>query len=711
MSIAEDLKFWNEDAKGPLPLRRWLWRSYLRSAIVPLLVIELSFLAIYWASNAIVYRQNVAAVRTLSYEYLHDIARRESMSIGNRLSGISNSTGLFARQTLAALNGNHQLPASEKKRYGPGVGGGLRTLYDNGTTASFYSNLTTIGPEQMSKVWKLSALDPLMMDLKRSDADIASLYFNTFDSYNRIYPYFDVASQYPPDMDIPSYNFYYEADRSRNPSRIPVWTDAYIDPAGHGWMVSSIAPVWRRDKLEGVVGIDVTLTTMINRLNKLEVPWQGYALLVDRVGGIIAMPPSGERDFGLRELTSHSYSQAITSDTFKPDSFNIYHRADTRALAEAMRRAPEGVAEIDLANGLTASFATVPGPGWRLVIIAPNSQIFAEAEALSARLRIVGVAMLLALLVFYVVFLALLFRRARAMSARVAAPLQDIAGVVERIGAGEYRQSFAGSQVTELDDLGHRMVDTGEQLGSAHERISQQERIVSDALARQQQVNEDLGRFVRTMSHELRTPLAVIDSGAQIIGRKADVLSPDALRDRATRVRGAVRRISDLLHTLVGAFDREDEDAATISTEQGPLVPLIRGLAADIVPADRLDLQVPHDAALVADVQSWSIALRSVLDNAVRYSPPATPIRVTLELGEAQALLVIVNEGRGIAPSELPQIGSRFFRGSTSTGIEGAGVGLYVARRIIHSASGSMDIASNLPGTRVTIRIPVSKKS
>ena len=43
-----------------LPLQRWLWRSYVRSAIIPLLVIELTFLGIFWACNAYIYRENVA---------------------------------------------------------------------------------------------------------------------------------------------------------------------------------------------------------------------------------------------------------------------------------------------------------------------------------------------------------------------------------------------------------------------------------------------------------------------------------------------------------------------------------------------------------------------------------------------------------------------------------------------------------------------------
>lgn len=74
---------------------------------------------------------------------------------------------------------------------------------------------------------------------------------------------------------VSDYNFYYEADAENNPERRDVWTEAYVDPAGHGWMVSSIAPVWRGDRLEGVVGIDVTVETIISDIIDLDLPWGG----------------------------------------------------------------------------------------------------------------------------------------------------------------------------------------------------------------------------------------------------------------------------------------------------------------------------------------------------------------------------------------------------------------------------------------------------
>lgn len=708
MSIAGTEQALTAPRVEPVPLERWLWRSYVRSAIIPLLFIELTFLAIYWVSNQIVYTQNVSTVSSVSRDYLSDIARREATSTSINLASVSQTTSLFAHQTLKALKGNHVPSAAEQSRYQKGATGGFFTTRDNGGTASFYSALTPIGPEQINKVWKLAALDPLMIDIKNANSEISSLYFNTFDSYNRIYPYFDVRDQYPRDMDIPSYNFYYDADAAHNPERRAVWTDAYIDPAGHGWMVSSIAPVWNGTKLEGVVGIDLTLKTMIDRLITLKLPWDGYAVLVDREGRILALPPKGEKDFGLKELTEHSYAEAIQADTFKPDSFNIKKRADTRALADAMAKNADGVVALNIDGPRLASFSRIAGPGWHLVIIAPTAKILADADTLKNRLRTIGLIMLAGLLVFYLVFFVFLYRRAQAMSTRVASPLGIISGLIERIGDGQYHQKFAGSHVTELDDLGRRLVLTGNQLGEAHDRIVKQERIVSRALARQKQVNEEQIRFIRVMSHELRTPLSVIDSGAQIIDRKAEIIKPQDLRDRSAKLRAAVRRIADLLQKLVSSATPETEAEVQAAAQPVELNGLVSQLAKDMIPAHRLDISLSDHNPLILESPSLAIALRAVLDNALRYSPEDTTVHVALSSDAASARLDITDNGQGIPEDELPRIGERFFRGAGTTGTEGAGVGLYVARRLVEGFGGQITIASNGEGTTVTITLPVT---
>lgn len=688
-----------------VPLRQWLWQSYLRSALIPLLVIELTFLGIYWASTAVVYSENVSAVRTISGEYLNDVARREATSIGNTLAGVAASTNVFARQTRSALNGNYDPPASEKRRYAMTPDGRFYTRYDNGTTASYYTGYVRAGPEQMNKVWRLSALDPFMIDLKNSDPKIASLYVNTADSYNRIYPYFNVLEQYPANIDVTDYNFYYEADAEHNPERRQVWTDAYVDPAGHGWMVSSIAPVWSGNRLEAVVGIDVTLTTIIDRLLALRLPWQGYAILVDREGEIIALPPRGEQDFRLREVVAQYTSRSMLGQASKPVGFNIFQRRDTQALATALRAQEEGQVELTFDGPHLASFATVPGTGWKLVVIAPESRIFSNANTLRQRSEHIGMVMLAGLIIFYAIFLVLLYRRAVAMSVKVAEPLGEIAGLIERIGQGQYRQHFAGSKVSELDQLGNELVSTGNQLGDAHDRIVEQDRALGNALARQWQLHEEQVRFIRTMSHELRTPLAVIDSGAQIIDRKADALDAADLRKRSSRLRAAVGQISDLLHRLVASVQPERE-LTVPAAKTASLRPLVEEIARDIVPADRLQLNLGMADTSLADAMPLTVALRVALDNAARYS--AGPVFVTVEEVGQSIKVVISDEGAGISEDQMAEVGKRFFRGHEAIGTPGAGLGIHLARTVLEAVGGSFDIASDAHGTKVRIVLPIA---
>jgi len=519
-------------------------------------VVEVSFLAIYWLGSGVIYSENVEAVGEISTDYLSDLSRREALNIDARLSGITALTTLFAAEARDALDGNHPLSRQQRARLAAFPEGGLYTHTDNGTTGSFYSAINRIGEQHYAKVGRLSVLDDFMANAKGSDAMIASLYFNSWDSYNLIYPYIDAHGMIDAKTDVREYNFYYEADAKHNPSRGAVWTDAYIDPAGHGWLVSSLAPVWRGNQLEGVVGIDIKLETIVERLLELDLPWKGYAMLVGKDGHIIAMPPQAELDLNLKELKAHEYNSIVTASTFKPDSFNIAKRPDTRALSDAMQRSAEGTINLNLNGPRLASFADIAGTHWKLVIVVPKAHVYADANDLNQRLRAVGYVMLAGLLAFYAAFFAFLYFQAKRMSKLVAAPLEEIDQVLSRIRDGNYDQSFAGSSVAELATLGQNLVKTGTELGEARDQIIKQERVVAQALEQQRRINAEQTNFVRVMSHELRTPLAIIDSAAQIIERKADTSPPEELRRRAGKMRSATKRIAATLENLLSGTQK-----------------------------------------------------------------------------------------------------------------------------------------------------------
>lgn len=692
------------------PIRRWLWLSYLRAAIVPLLFIEVTFLAIFVLSNSIVHDANIEALEDVSGSYLDSVARLEAQGIATTLEGVSSSTGILAAQTKVALDGDYRPSAAEMARYARTSDGGFYTRYGIGTTASYYTGATPVGPDEIRKVWKLAALDPLMADLESASPLVASVYVNTYDSYNRIYPYFDVLEQYPHKMRIPDFNFYYLADARHNPARKPVWTEAYLDPAGHGWMISSIAPVYRNGKLEAVVGQDLTLGNIISHLLNLKMPWNAYAMLVDREGRIIAMPQQGEVDLGLRELTSFKYSDAVRADMRKPEAFDLNKLAATKALAEAMKKSDQGRMRLSI-NGLSvASYAQIAGPEWRLVVVAPQANIIAEADSLRDQLQTIGWSMAAALVVFYLGFFLFLFRRAKVMSTGLSGPIGKLIGVLDRIAAGHYRHEVPSTDIAELDDLGQRLVITGEKLGEAHRRLADQQRLTEQALRRQQQASVEQMRFIRVLSHEIRTPLSVIDSGAQILEKKAGDIGEADLRKRATRFRGAVERITGLLSKLGRSLDAGNEGAEPNLANAAPLDDIVSALALEIVPEERLVLETDVRNAIVKDSGAISLALRTVLDNAVRYCPEGS-IAVSAVATQDLGTITVRDHGSGVTAVELGLIGTKFFRGNNAANQPGAGVGLFLARRVLESGGGSLTLESNSSGTTVTLTFPITTQA
>ena len=467
-----------------------IWRSYIKSALIPILLIEVALLAAYFATNTFIRDQNVRHLEAQVREELRGMATREADLISTRLAAVSTQTQLLADATQRALTVESLIPEDEPSRYQFSPEGAWVTTQDNGGAAGFYSNVTEVAEAQKQKAWKLSTTDYLMRSLVESSPLVAQAYFNSYDSFNRIYPYFDTASQYPADLRIPDYNFYYDADATHNPERKPVWTDVYIDPAGQGWMASCVAPVYTGDFLEGVVGLDILVKDIINDLLKLQIPWNAYAVLIGRDGVLMALPPQGEVDWGLDELTDHSYESAIQQDTFKPEAFNVLARSDTQELAARIKDSSPGLISMELQQrSKLVAFNPIPDTGWGLALIVDEDEIFSEANALQQRFERVGLWMLAGLVFFYVIFFLWLYRKALGLSRHIAAPLQTLANMIEAIGGGDYRQIGRYFEVKEIQQTSDGLVAMGEKLENSNRRL----KTLTETLER---LNADLERRV-----------------------------------------------------------------------------------------------------------------------------------------------------------------------------------------------------------------------
>ena len=452
---------------GPMPLVRWIWRSYFRASLLPLLIVEVALISLYFISNEITNRENIQAIRTVAEQDVAKTAMREAAGINRQLEGIARATEFLRQHTAIVMAGDKPFELDNPARFAYSEDGAFYTTKDTGGAAVFYSGYVPIGDRERKKAFRSAGLDDAYIGIKNAFPLIVQLYYNTHDSLNRIYPYFEVLSQYPSRMNIPSYNFYYEADATHNPQRKVVWTDVYVDPAGMGWMTSCIAPVYSNDFLEGVVGLDITVDAIIADVLDLKVPWNGYGLLVSRNGTIIALPKAGEPDWGVKEFTKHDYSEAIQKDTFKPASFNIFERDKNVALSKDLREKPNGTVHTDLNGKRIVSWATIPETGWKLLITVPESEVYATSTSLAARLNRLAWLMLGGMLVFYIIFFTFLYRRARQMTEFISKPLEAIDSMVSNVAAGNYQQHVPDFSVAELNRTAEGIVQMGGQIDAA----------------------------------------------------------------------------------------------------------------------------------------------------------------------------------------------------------------------------------------------------
>ena len=694
------------ERRGPPQLKTWLWRSYLRAALVPLLVIELTFVALYWGTSRVVYDRSATAITEISTEALRAASRREAEVIARRLETIAALTRIYAGETARALaTPATDVTAEERARHAFTPDGVFYSTEDTGGSAVFYSGIVPVGPAEQDKVWRTARLDPMMRSITDSDPLIQQVYVNTHDSLNRIYPWFDVLAIYPPKMDIPSYNFYYEADAIHNPKRGVVWTDSYLDPAGAGWMVSAIAPVYDAEeggeeggkaKLEAVVGVDVTIGSIVEEVLDIELEGDGYAILVSRDGTILALPPAGERDLGVTALIEHSYSEAILQDTFKPDTFNLYRRPEMFSLAEALQSAPEGQSTVDLGRPMRAAWATVAGPQWKLIVLTSEESILTGATTLREQLALVSKAMLAILVLFYLGFFLFLWRRSVAMSARVAEPLAEIERNMGLIATGGNVAPGHRYGVAELQAVGDHLVTMGDKLQAA-----------SRAKA----------SFLSAMSHEFRTPLNAI------IGY-SDLLSSTSTRPLAPEDQRQVQAISaagwQLLQLVDGVIELSRIEQGEVLHSLQPLdvwpslgqaVATVRGEPTGPM---GVTVRLEEPGAPLPQAKTDAVILRRIVThlvaNGMKYNRDGGSVTVTPVVVDGRLAIRVSDTGIGIAPEMQPRLFTPFDRlGHENGTISGTGIGLAICRRLADLIGAEIRFESREgAGSTFTLYLPLA---
>jgi two-component system phosphate regulon sensor histidine kinase PhoR len=214
--------------------------------------------------------------------------------------------------------------------------------------------------------------------------------------------------------------------------------------------------------------------------------------------------------------------------------------------------------------------------------------------------------------------------------------------------------------------------------------------------------------FVANASHELRSPLTVISGYLEALGDAGDV--PETWRTPVAEMQRQAERMTRILRDLIELTRLESADASAnrdFVDVVGMLKPIVQEFQTRGGPTVRLELET--DAALLGKESELHSIFYNLVNNAVRFTPPAGSVRVVWRATDAGAIFEVIDTGIGIPEEQIPRVTERFYRvdpgRSRATG--GTGLGLAIVKHALQRHEGELAIASREgEGSTFSCRFP-----
>jgi signal transduction histidine kinase len=245
-------------------------------------------------------------------------------------------------------------------------------------------------------------------------------------------------------------------------------------------------------------------------------------------------------------------------------------------------------------------------------------------------------------------------------------------------------------------------------LAEAHERLGQ-------ARAREQAFEASRRELVAWVSHDLRTPLAGLRAMAEALEDRV-VVDPREVDHYHSQIRIETERLAAMIDDLF-ELSKIHAGALRLSPRVVGLEDLIADVVASAAPVARakrvrLTGSAVRGMPVLIDSAEFGRAVRNLVINAIRHTPPDGTIEILGELRSGMACVSVSDECGGIPLDDLPRVFDVAFRGESARTPDpsgGAGLGLSIARGIVEAHSGDISVFNTGPGCQFLISLPLAR--
>ncbi|HMA33407.1 MAG TPA: ATP-binding protein [Chloroflexia bacterium] len=271
------------------------------------------------------------------------------------------------------------------------------------------------------------------------------------------------------------------------------------------------------------------------------------------------------------------------------------------------------------------------------------------------------------------------------------------------VTAGGRRRPFTRAEQTVL-------VTLAEQVALALDRLALREEAErAEVLERTDELKSAL---LHTVSHDLRTPLASIKATA------TSLLDPAITWDSATQrlfIQAIDTECDRLTHLVSDLLEMSRIEGGALQLTRdwyaiGEVIETVRERLAGRLADHPLAVDAPADLPLVPlDFVKIDAVLTNLLENAIKYTPPGTPILVRAVAWAGVLAVTVADQGPGVAPQHLAHLFDKFYRAGGRSSPQGSGLGLAIVKGMVEAHGGTISARSSAgQGLTITFTLPLT---
>ena len=690
-------------------LGKILSKHFVKFSLIPILVVEVTLIVLYFSINSYISSHNVALLLDEAKSYSQSILENEARFINEKLAEVSRSALILKHTHENIMNNSEQFNLTNfNVNFDVAPNGVFYKTNENGASL-YYSSKTKITNKEKNKAIFTEAMDVSLKSVVDTNPIINAAYFNTWDNMNRLYPFINkVYEQYGEHIRMEDYNFYYLADLKHNPEKKAVWTSAYLDPAGNGWMLSCIVPIYNKDFLEGVTGLDITIDTFVKNILDRKLPYDANLFMVDKDGMIIAMPEKIESLLGLKELKEHLYTDSILKTISKPEEYNIL--TNKSPFASHFKKLIENgettsTLKIEDKEYLTLS-QNIDETNWKLMILIDKKNVFSSIENLKSLSDKIGYVAILFLIFFYIVFFYFLLKRINVFSNSITKPIIDLSNQTSKISEKDTNIEILDTNISEIYQLSSNFVLMMNELNERSKKLI-------DAKIFAEEANKSKDDFLANMSHELKTPLNSINIISGIMMKNKSSNFTDKEIKNLEIVNKCGKDLLDLINDILDLSKLEAKEDYVQNTKINvkEYMTSIYEMFYTQTKMKKLELIFKVDDSLDyihSDQIKIKQIIKNLLSNALKFTAKGK-IYFLVEDDNDNIKIIIKDEGIGIPQNKLEDIFDRFKQldGSITRNYGGTGLGLAICKELVLLLNGKITVSSQLNiGSTFEVLIP-----